>query len=361
MLQAAALVPAPPKIAASGYLLFDMNSGRVLAESHADDRLEPASLTKIMTAYAVFRELREGNISLDDKVLVSEKAWKMPGSRMFIEVGKQVSVRDLLKGMIIQSGNDASVALAEYVAGDEATFAKLMNQHAQRLGMAHSHFVNSTGLPDPDHYTTPRDIARVTAALIREFPDYYAMYKEKAFTYNGITQNNRNRLLWRDATVDGVKTGHTEAAGYCLVSSAQRDNMRLISVVMGTASDKARARESQTLLNYGFRFFETHKLYSAGQPLTKARVWKGEREQVDLGLAEDLYVTIPRRQYKALKIRSEVKPGLMAPLARGSKAGRLVVTLEGEPVSERPLVALQDDPEGGIWRQLTDSVLLWLE
>lgn len=361
LLQAAPPVPAPPKIAASGYLLLDMNSGRVLAENNADARLEPASLTKIMTAYAVFRELREGNISLDDKVLVSEKAWKMPGSRMFIEVGKRVPVRELLKGMIIQSGNDASVALAEYIAGDEATFAKLMNQHAQRLGMDHSHFVNATGLPDPEHYTTPRDIAKVTAALIREFPDYYQLYHEKEFTYNGITQKNRNRLLWRDETVDGVKTGHTEAAGYCLVSSAKRDDMRLISVVMGTDSDQARARESQKLLNYGFRFFETHKLYPAGQPLTKARVWQGEKEQVDLGLAEDLFVTIPRRQYKSLKVRSEVTPRLMAPLAKGSKAGKLVVTLEGEPVAERPLVALQDDPEGGIWRQLTDSVLLWLE
>ena len=262
---AAPPVPAPPAVAASGHLLIDMHSGRVLAENNADARLEPASLTKIMTAYVAFRELRHGKLKLDDQVLISEKAWKEPGSRMFIEVGKRVSVENLLKGMIIQSGNDASVALAEHIAGSEETFAGLMNDHARRLGMLNSHFVNATGLPHADHYTTPHDIALVTAATIREFPDLYKLYSDKEFVWNNIHQANRNLLLARDSSVDGVKTGHTESAGYCLVASAEREGMRLISVVMGTTSENARAKETLSLLNYGFRFYETHRLYGAGE------------------------------------------------------------------------------------------------
>jgi D-alanyl-D-alanine carboxypeptidase (penicillin-binding protein 5/6) len=353
--------PAPPQVAASGYLLMDMDSNALLAAEAIEQRLEPASLTKIMTAYAVFSELRDGSISLSDQVLISEKAWKTPGSRMFIEVNKRVSVEDLLKGMIVQSGNDASVALAEHVAGSEEAFANLMNDHARRLGMRDTNFVNSTGLPDPQHYTTPRDIALVTQAMIREFPERYRMYSIREFTFNDISQHNRNRLLWRDDAVDGVKTGHTEAAGYCLVSSAKRDGMRLISVVMGTDSEKARIEESQALLSYGFRFYETHRLYGAGDRLTRARVWFGATEEVSLGLADDLYVTIPRRQYDQLDARTELRPDLRAPLAKGDTVGEVVVELDGQTVTRQPLVALAAVPEGGIWRTVVDNVLMLLE
>ena len=357
----AAPPPEPPPIDAAGYLLIDMDSGRVLAESQADQRLEPASLTKIMTAYVVFNELREGTLKLDDTALVSKKAWKTPGSRMFIEVGRQVSIDDLLRGMVIQSGNDASVALAEHIAGSEETFAGLMNQHAQRLGMDNTNFVNATGLPATEHYTTPRDIVRVTSAMIREFPDYYRLYSERSFTFNDIKQYNRNKLLWRDDSVDGVKTGHTEAAGYCLVATAKRQNMRLISVVMGTASEDARAKESQALLNFGFRFFETHRLYAAGEALLKTRVWKGEPQEAPVGLAEDLYVTIPRRQYKNLEAKTVLDQRLQAPIARAQPIGRIVLTLEGETVEERPLISLADVPLGGLFTQGMDSLLLMLE
>ena len=353
--------PAPPSLAASGYLLIDMDSDMVLAAKDPDQRLEPASLTKIMTAYAVFKELRDGSIKGSDSVLVSEKAWKTPGSRMFIEVNKRVSVDDLLKGMVIQSGNDASVALAEHVAGSEEAFANLMNDHARRLGMNNTHFVNSTGLPDPDHYTTPHDIALVTEATIREFPELYELYAVKEFTFNDIRQHNRNNLLWHDESVDGVKTGHTEAAGYCLVASAKRDNMRLISVVMGTASEKARINESKALLNYGFRFYETHRLYGAADRLTRTRVWMGDREEVSLGLAKDLHVTIPRRQYDKLNARTELDPRIEAPISRGQKVGEVVVELDGETIMRRPLVALEDIAEGGLWRQAVDTVLMMLE
>ncbi len=356
----AAPVPAPPAIEAKGYLLMDMHSGRVLAEKNADQRMEPASITKIMTAHVVFEELASGNLKLDDLVTVSEKAWKTPGSRMFIEVNSRVSVGDLLKGLIIQSGNDAAVALAEHIAGSEDAFANLMNEHAARLGMHDTHFANATGLPHPDHYTTPRDIAKMTIATIRDYPEYYKLYAEKEFTYNKITQHNRNRLLWRDPSVDGVKTGHTQSAGFCLVASAKRDDMRLISVVMGTKSDKARMSTSQALLNYGFRFFETHRLYAGGSKLTEARVWKGEREMVPLGLEEDLYVTIPRRRYDKLKARSEVKADISAPVHKGQTLGEIVIELDGEPIRRVPLVALQDDPEGGLWRQAVDTLQRWM-
>jgi D-alanyl-D-alanine carboxypeptidase (penicillin-binding protein 5/6) len=358
---AGAPVPAPPSVAASGYLLIDMDSDTVLARKDAEQRLEPASLTKIMTAYAVFRELNEGSVKLTDEVLISEKAWKTPGSRMFIEVNKRVSVEELLKGMIIQSGNDASVALAEHVAGSEEAFANLMNEHARRLGMTSTHFVNATGLPDPDHYTSPHDIVLVTEATIREFPELYKMYAVKEYTFNGIRQHNRNNLLWHDESVDGVKTGHTEAAGYCLVASAKRDGMRLVSVVMGTDSEKARIRESKSLLNYGFRFYETHRLYGASDRLTRNRVWMGEQEQVALGLEKDLYVTIPRHQYEKLNARTEIQPQIEAPLIQGQKVGEVVVELDGAVITRRALVALEDVPEGGIWRTMVDSVLMWLE
>jgi D-alanyl-D-alanine carboxypeptidase (penicillin-binding protein 5/6) len=359
--QASVPVPAPPSIAATGFLLIDIDSDMVLAADEPDQRLEPASLTKIMTAYAVFRELRDGSVKLTDQVLVSEKAWKTEGSRMFIEVNKRVSVEDLLKGMIIQSGNDASVALAEHVAGSEEAFANLMNDHARRLGMDNTHFVNSTGLPHEEHYTTPHDIALVTEAMIREFPELYKLYSVKEFTYNDIRQHNRNNLLWRDESVDGVKTGHTDAAGYCLVSSAERDGMRLISVVMGTESENARIKESQSLLNYGFRFYETHRLYGAADRLTRTRVWMGEQEELALGLAKDLHVTIPRRQYDKLNARTEIQPQLQAPIALGQKVGEVIVELDGAIITRRPLIALEDVPEGGIWRSVVDRVLMMLE
>ncbi|MES9949508.1 MAG: D-alanyl-D-alanine carboxypeptidase family protein [Candidatus Thiodiazotropha sp.] len=358
---AAVPTPAPPDVAASGYLLVDFHSGKVLAEKGAGNRLEPASLTKIMTAYAVFRELKQGNINLEDSVLISEKAWRTPGSRMFIEVGKKVKVIDLVKGMIIQSGNDACVALAEHIAGSEATFAELMNNIARELGMTDTHFINSTGLPDDDHYTTPADIAKVAAATIRDFPEYYPWYSDRSFVFNDITQHNRNKLLWRDNSVDGIKTGHTEAAGYCLVASAQRESMRLISVVMGTKGEEARAQASQSLLNYGFRFYETHQLYTAGEVLNRTRIWKGDKEKLPLGLGQDLNVTIPRHQYQNLDARMEIEPKIMAPVKQGEVLGHVSITLNGEPVTEAPLVALKSIADGNIWQLIKDSALLLLE
>jgi D-alanyl-D-alanine carboxypeptidase (penicillin-binding protein 5/6) len=360
-LLAAVPIPAPPEVNASGFILVDYHTGKALAEKGAEQRLEPASLTKIMTAYTIFRELKEGHITLEDSVLISEKAWRTPGSRMFVEVGKRVKVIDLIKGMIIQSGNDACVALAEHIAGSESTFAELMNTHAQRLGMRHTHFINSTGLPHEDHYTTPADIAKAASATIREFPEYYQWYKEKSFVFNNIEQHNRNKLLWRDNTVDGMKTGHTEAAGYCLVASALRDGMRLVSVVMGTDGEEARAKASQSLLSYGFRFYETHQLYTAGEALNRTRVWKGEYEKLPLGLAQDLNVTIPRHQYDNLDAQLEVEPKIMAPVAQGEVLGQVHVTLDGEPVVSVDLIALKAVADGNIWQQIKDSALLWLE
>jgi len=349
--------PDPPQLGARGYLLIDFDSGAVLAESNADERMEPASLTKIMTAYVVFRELADGDLTLDEKALISEKAWRTGGSKMFIEVGNQVSVKDLLLGMIVQSGNDASVALAEHVAGSEDSFAGLMNSHAERLGMTGSHFVNADGLPNPEHYTTPRDIARVTVATIREFPEYYQWYSEPEFTYNGIKQSNRNRLLSMDPSVDGVKTGHTEAAGYCLVSSAVRDGQRLVSVVMGTDSESARASDSLALLNYGFRFFETHTPYKAGQPLEQLRVWGGENTEVPVGPATDVAVTIPRGKYAELTAQLEPAGDIEAPLAAGDVVGDIVFKLGGDEIMRQPAVALQAVPRGGLFRRAADSVL----
>ncbi len=358
---AARPIPAAPKIAASGYLLIDFDSGKALAEKNADQPLEPASLTKIMTAYVIFREIAEGNINLSEEVLISEKAWRMEGSRMFIEVGKRIKVETLLRGLIIQSGNDASVALAEHIAGSESTFAQLMNNHAKRLSMTNTNFVNSTGLPHKDHFTTARDIALVAAAAIREFPDFYKWYGEKSFLYNGIKQHNRNKLLWRDKSVDGMKTGHTKAAGYCLVASAKRENMRLISVVLGTRSEDARAQESQSLLNYGFRFFETHKLYSANEPLSHARIWKGDKKTLALGLTKDLYITIPRHSYKNLDAEMVLEPKLLAPISKGSALGHVSIKLEGKSVVEVPLTALEEIAEGNLFQQLKDHTLLWFE
>lgn len=352
------IIPASPTIAARGYFLMDFDSGQILTEKNADDRLAPASLTKIMSTYVVFQELQAGQLALDEPVIISKKAWKTPGSKMFIEVNKHVSVEDLLKGVIIQSGNDASVALAEHIAGDEETFARLMNQHAQRLGMINSNFHNSTGLPAKNHYTTAHDLAILSQALIREFPDYYQWFKEKDFTFNNIKQSNRNKLLWRDDSVDGIKTGYTEKAGYCLVASAKRNNMRLISVVMGTRNPNARARENQNLLNYGFRFFETHKLYDAQQKLTEAKVWKGETNILPLGINDDLYVTVPRRHYDELKAVMSVDSRIIAPVGAGQTFGSIAITLQDETIIQKPLVALSPIAIGSIFQKLYDTVLL---
>ncbi len=355
------LIPASPSVAAKSFILLDFNSGKVLAEKNADVKLAPASLTKIMTVYVIFRELKSGHLTLDEKVTISKKAWRTPGSRMFVEVNKKVAVEDLLKGVIIQSGNDASVALAEHVAGDEATFAALMNQHAERLGMQSTSFENSMGLPSKSHFTTARDLAKLTVALIKEFPDYYKWDSQKEFTFNKITQPNRNKLLWRDKSVDGVKTGYTEEAGYCMVASAKREQMRLISVVMGTSSANARANESQTLLNYGFRFFETHRLYKGHEAVNDVKVWKGEGKKLPVGLVDDLYVTIPRKHYSDLKAEINIDKKVVAPITKGDNLGLVNVSLAGEVIINQPLVALESVEEGGIMQRLYDEAMLLLE
>ena len=361
LLHAATPVPRPPSVGAKGYLVEDFHSGQTIAEKNADQRLEPASITKLMSAYVIFNEIRNGTLALEDKVRISKKAWRTEGSRMFVEVNTQVSVADLIKGVIIQSGNDATVALAEQVAGTEEGFASLMNHYAQKLGMNNSHFVNSTGLPDKDHYTTARDIARVARALIAEFPEYYQWYSQRSFTYNGITQYNRNKLLWRDESVDGLKTGHTDSAGYCLVTSAERHGMRLISVVLGTKSEEARADASQALLNYGFRFFETHKLYDAGSKLASTRVWKGAAENVDLGLTDTLYVTVPRGEYKNLDASMQLQEQIIAPVTKGQVLGRVVIRLGDKIIVEKDLTALSDVAEGSFWQRIVDEALLYFE
>lgn len=354
-------VPAPPIIGAKSYLLIDGNTGRELASLEPDTALAPASLTKLMTAYAIFRALRENQIALDDQVTVSEKAWRTQGSRMFIEVGSRITVQDLLLGMIVQSGNDASVALAEHVAGTEDVFAEVMNQYAAALGMHSSHFQNATGLPGDQHFSTARDLATLARAIINEFPDYYAWYSVKEFEYNNINQNNRNSLLWRDSSVDGMKTGHTDDAGYCLVSSAKRDGMRIVSIVLGTASAKSRVDGSQALLNYGFRFFETKLLYKAGEPVTKARIWKAANEYTPLGLPDDLYITVPRGSYNDVESVLNIPAVLVGPVSEGQPLAELRVSLNGDDLINEPLRALDDNPSGSLWQRTRDGVRLWFE
>ena len=356
-----ALSPLPPKIQSPSYLLLDMHSGQVLASQQPDRPIPPASLTKIMTAYVVFQSLQQGTLQLDDPVKISKKAWRTPGSRMFIEVNSQVSVDDLLHGLVVQSGNDAAVALAEHIAGNEANFAQLMNTQAAQLGMHNTHFTNATGLPEEQHYSTATDLARVSMATIQEYPEYYRLYAKKTFTYNNIKQNNRNNLLWRDRSVDGVKTGHTQAAGYCLIAAAERDGMRLISVILG-ANDKAqRLSESQALLNHGYRFYRTHRLYTASAEIIQPRIWYGTEQQLSAGLAEDLYVTIPRGQYQQLNTQVKLNPNLQAPIAKGQTLGTLVVTLGEHTIQQVPVVALQALPVGSLWRQAVDHTLQFLE
>ncbi|MDD3608694.1 MAG: D-alanyl-D-alanine carboxypeptidase [Halothiobacillaceae bacterium] len=351
-------VPAAPAIGAKSFILVDYDSGRILAERDADTPVEPASITKLMTAYVLYDTMRAGKLKDTDSVTISERAWRMQGSKMFVEVGKQVTVNDLLKGMIIQSGNDATVALAEHVAGSEEAFVGYMNAAAKKLGMTRTHFQNSTGWPAQEHYASARDIATLMAALIREFPDQYPRYSEKEYTWNNIRQHNRNRLLWRDASVDGGKTGHTESAGFCLVASAKRENMRLIAVVLGAQNDGARTEQVQSLLNYGFRFFETVPLRKAGEKLAEPRVWKGEAQTVGVGLARDMAVTIPRGQADKIEVALDLPLKIEAPLAAGQDMGRLIASVGGQPVAQAPVVALQAVPEGGFFRRMTDSVIL---
>lgn len=356
-----ALTPAVPTVAATAFFLQDFHTGKVLAENNADTKLAPASLTKIISVYVAFNEIKKGHLKLTDLATVSEKARNASGSRMFLELKQQVSIEDLLKGIIIQSGNDASITLAEHIATDESRFAEMMNQQAARLGMKNSHFANSDGLPIENHYTTARDLAIVTRALINEFPEYYPWFSQQEFTFNKVKQRNRNLLLSRDESVDGVKTGHTDDAGYCLVASSLREGMRLISVVMGTKSDKARANENQKLLNYGFRFFESHRLYEGKKVLKDATLWKGTENTVPLGLADDLYATIPRRHYEDLKATIVVDKKITAPVKEGDKFGSVSVSLKGEVVSQKDLIALKSVETGNIFQRAYDSIMLLME
>ncbi|MCP8464088.1 D-alanyl-D-alanine carboxypeptidase [Pseudomonas sp. ZM23] len=356
---AAEVVPAAPQLAAKAWVLMDGASGNILVENAGDERLPPASLTKLMTAYIATKEIEGGRIAESDMVTVSEHAWRTGGSRMFIKVGSQVSVSDLLHGIIIQSGNDASVALAEHIAGSEDAFADMMNTTAQKLGMTNSHFMDATGLPNPDHYSSAKDMAILARAIIYGEPTHYAIYAQKEFLWNNIKQPNRNLLLWRDKTVDGLKTGHTDEAGYCLVASAVRDGQRMIAVVFGTNSEQARAAETQKLLTYGFRFFESQTFYKKGAELTKAMVWKGADHEVKAGLSEDLTMTVPRGQLKQLQANMVVEPNLMAPIQQGQVIGKVEVKLGDKVVRTSDLVALNAVEEGGFFRRIWDSIRLF--
>ncbi len=353
------IIPAPPQLATEGHILLDAATGTVIIEENAEMRLPPASLTKIMTSYIIASEIKQGRISLDDLVPISVKAWKMEGSRMFVREGTEVKVSDLIRGIVIQSGNDASVAMAEFIAGDEQTFADMMNQVAQNLGMTRSQFKNATGLPDEGHYTTAKDLSLLARALIRDFPEHYKVYKEKYFAYNDIRQANRNSLLWRDDAIDGMKTGHTEAAGFCLVASAEKKDMRLISVVMGATSERARSTESQKLIQYGFRYFESVKLYDGLESLRRGKVWGGLHESLDVGIEAPARLTIPNGARGALAAEVTLDPVIKAPVSQGQRLGLLRISLEGETLLERPVVALNAVDEAGLVSSLIDEVSLF--
>ena len=350
-----------PTVAAASWLLVDVTSGQPLLAHNADERRDPASLTKLMTAYLAFAALRDKTLTPSQPVTVSERAWRAEGSRMFVEPRRAVSVDELLRGMIVQSGNDASIALAELVAGSEAAFAERMNGEAKRLGMTNTRFVNATGLSDPQHYSTANDLARLAAALIRDFPDHYALYALKEYRYNNITQPNRNRLLWIDPNVDGVKTGHTEAAGWCLVASAKRGERRLLSVVLGAASDAVRTGESQKLLNYGFQAFDTVQLYASGKPVSTLRVWKGATPEVAAGFLADQYLTLPKGKAAKLELTMTANEPLLAPIGRGQRVGTVKVALEGKALGEYPLLALADVPLASVFGRAWDTVRLWFK
>jgi serine-type D-Ala-D-Ala carboxypeptidase (penicillin-binding protein 5/6) len=353
-------LPVPPALAAKSWLLLEMGSGQVLTSEKPDDRLEPASLTKLMTAYLTFAAIRQKTISLEQTLPVSENAWRTGGSKMFVRVDTQVSVDDLIKGMIVQSGNDACVTLAEGIAGSEENFAQMMNREAQRLGMKDSSFTNSTGLPDPQLYTTAHDLSLLAGALIRDFPEEYKKYYSmKEFRYNNITQPNRNRLLWANAGVDGVKTGHTEAAGYCLISSALRDNRRLLSVVLGTQSDAARASESLKLLNWGFITYDAVTVFGKDQTVSSLRVWKGLKNEVKAGFTADLIIAVPKSYVAKVQNEFVAEPTLIAPIEVGQKLGSLKVSVDGKPYAEYPVVALEEVPLAGFFGRLIDTIRLW--
>ncbi len=357
-----ASVPSPPDVPARSYVLFDFHSGQVLAERDAQMRAEPASITKVMTDYIAFDELKSGRISLDDQVLISEKAWRTEGSRTFVEVGTRVRLEDLVRGSIIQSGNDATVAIAEHIAGDESVFAELMNRHAQRLGMQNTHYANATGLPHPELYTTAYDIALLAQALIRDFPEGYKLFSEREFTFGTrgeIRQGNRNLLLDLDPTADGIKTGHTDSAGYCLAGSSIRDGRRLIAVVMGTSGTRERAQATKALLDYGFRFFETTQLFGPGKPVQTARVWKGLTDTLDVGTLEPVAFSLPRGDGQQLQVEATLDPLLIAPIQKGQTVGSVSVTAAGQTARTLPLVALDDIPAGSWWRRLIDTIRLW--
>jgi serine-type D-Ala-D-Ala carboxypeptidase (penicillin-binding protein 5/6) len=359
-------VPPPPDVDGQSWVLMDYATGQIIASKNPDERREPASLTKVMTDYVVSAEIANGRIHLNDPVLISEHAWRgggagTDGSTSFLKLNSQVPLQDLLKGMIIQSGNDAAIALAEHTAGSEGSFAELMNAYAKQLGMTNTHYSNASGYPIADHYSTARDIAILSRALIHDFPADYAISAIKEFEWNGIKQQNRNALLWRDPSVDGIKTGHTAAAGFCLDASARQGNERMIAVVMGASTDKARADSAMALLNYGFRFYETHKLYDASKPLATPRLWKGEADQLPIGVAEDVLVTVKRGEYDKLKATMDIPATLIAPFKKGQQVGTLRVTLAGQPVQTVPLIALGDAPQGGFFSRLWDSILLWFQ
>lgn len=356
------LIPPPPTLNAKGYVLMDANSGTIIAEKNMNQRLQPASLTKLMTLYLSFQALKSGQIHLDDKARVSINAWRTTGSRMFLKEGSTVPVDTLIQGIVVASGNDACVTIAQYIAGTEQTFTQMMNEMAQRLGMKNSHYVDSTGLPNPNHYSTAYDMAILARAIIKDFPEYYYFFSQKWLTYNNIKQPNRNRLLWRDNTVDGLKTGHTEESGYSLIASAQREGMRLISVIMGAPSDSNRAQDSEALLNYGFRFYQTQRLFDAYTPITQKRVWLGKEKYASFGLATPLYVTFPIGDNKNLKATIQFSEfHLRAPLNKGQSYGFINISLNGKAISRAPLIALQQDPTAGLLSRIWDRIVLFFE
>lgn len=354
-------IPRPPSVAGDAHILMDAHTGRILTENNADDRLGPASLTKIMTAYAVYNALDGEQVSLEDEVVVSEAAWRMGGSRMFLEVGSTVTVDELLDGMVIQSGNDASLSLAEHVAGSEDAFADLMNTYAERIGMENTRFMNAHGLPHPEQYTSARDMARLAQALIDRFPGHYERYSQREFSHNGIVQYNRNQLLWSDDTVDGVKTGYTSNAGYALVASAERDGARLISVIMGSPSVQQRTNDSRALLNWGFRFFETHRLFEVGETIERSRIWEGVADEVALGPEADILVTVPRGEYDNLSATVSFPDAIVAPVSAGDAVGRVVVTHEDEELADVAVVALEDVERAGFFGRMADRIRQWFE
>ncbi|KTC98070.1 D-alanyl-D-alanine carboxypeptidase [Legionella erythra] len=352
------ITPSPPLVNAKAFILIDVDSGKIIAEKNSEQKLPPASLTKMMTLYVISNALNNGQIHLTDNVRISRDAWKTAGSRMFVKEGQPVAIEDLLKGIIVDSGNDACVAMAEHLGGSEPGFAEIMNQQAQNLGMKDSHFTDSTGLPDERLYTTAKDLAILGRALINDFPQYYHWYKQKWYTYNGIRQPNRNRLLWRDSQVDGLKTGHTNDAGFCLVASAKRDSMRLLSVVLGAPNDSVRADDSERLLNYGFRFFETHELYKAGKSITEMPIYKGEDNTVAVGVLQNKFVTIPNGQYQRLSITTKVPSTLIAPVKKGDKIGEMIIKFDDKVIDTHPLYALNSIESGGFFKRSKDAVRL---